>query len=255
MRTTRRVVVVDRVAVPYLFAGREEREPIVLVHGLAGSTHWWRRNVPTLAAEYALYLVDLPGFGTMHRHRRRFAVAHGADWIARWMDAVGLTSAHFVAHSMGGLICLRLAADYPYAVRRLALFAPAGTQPMTSVAKALFPLLLTVRHARPSFLPILAYDAARAGPSMLLRAGRETLAQNLVGDLSRIQSPVLLLWGEHDPLVSVLGGAVMCAALKDARLLQLPGAGHIAMYDRADLCNPLLLRFLAGHDVAGACLS
>jgi pimeloyl-ACP methyl ester carboxylesterase len=258
---TWRTAIVDRASVRYQVvqvAGTQNGEPLVLVHGLAGSTYWWRRNVPALAARHTLYLLDLPGFGGMRRHYQRFAVAHMADWITRWMDAVGLESAHFAAHSMGGLICLRLAAAHPQMVRRLALFAPAGVPAQNrgaSVVRSIMPLLQTALYARPSFLPILTYDSLRTGPRMLLRAGSQILALDVREDLRRVRAPVLLCWGERDPLVPPEGGLVMRAALPDARLVRLPRAGHIAMYDRADLCNPLLLRFFAGEDVASGALS
>ncbi|HLM76903.1 MAG TPA: hypothetical protein VK361_00695 [Rubrobacteraceae bacterium] len=39
--------------------------PAVLVHGLSGFTRWWSHNLPALIKAYRVYLVDLPGFGTM----------------------------------------------------------------------------------------------------------------------------------------------------------------------------------------------
>ena len=88
----------------------EKGEPVVLVHGLSGSTRWWSRNIPALAEHYSVYLLDLPGFGAMRRLRRRFVLAEAASWLSAWMEAVGLDSAHLVGHSMGGYVCVRLAA-------------------------------------------------------------------------------------------------------------------------------------------------
>ena len=50
-------------------------EPVVLVHGLSGSSRWWRPNVPAPAARHRVYLVDLPGFGARRRQRREFDIA------------------------------------------------------------------------------------------------------------------------------------------------------------------------------------
>src|SRR4051812_23367957 len=98
-----------------------EGEPVVLVHGLSGSTRWWTRNIGALARGYRVYLVDLPGFGAMHRLRRHFVLAEAASWLVAWMEAVGLENAHLVGHSMGGYVCLQLAAQRPEVVCRLVL--------------------------------------------------------------------------------------------------------------------------------------
>lgn len=151
-------------SVRYEIAGRGE--PVVLVHGLSGSTRWWSRNIPALAERYSVYLLDLPGFGAMRSLRSRFVLAEAASWLSAWMEAVGLESAHLVGHSMGGYVCVRLAARGPEVVRRLVLVAPAGR----SMFGYLGPLLSAVRYATPTFLPVLVYDALRMEPVTLWRA-------------------------------------------------------------------------------------
>src|SRR5918998_3616152 len=145
---------------PVRYEAAGEGEPVVLVHGLSGSTRWWSRNVSEIAGRHRTYLVDLPGFGTMGSLRRRFVLAEAASWLLEWMEAVGLERAHLVGHSMGGYICLRLAASRPAAVHRLALVAPAGVPTGRSMLGHLAPLLGAARHATPSFLPVLLRDAA-----------------------------------------------------------------------------------------------
>ena len=108
--------------VRYLVAG--EGEPLILVHGLSASTLWWIRNVPELVRHYRVYLVDLPGFGAMHFPRGRFVLANAASWLLSWMKAIDLERAHFIGHSMGGYICLWIAAHHPEKVCRLVLVAP-----------------------------------------------------------------------------------------------------------------------------------
>src|SRR6266511_901884 len=94
--------------VRYRVAG--QGEPIVLVHGLSGSSRWWVRNVGALTTHRRVYLVDLPGFGSMRHLYRHFVLEEAAPWLYAWMQAVGLTRADVVGHSMGGYIALRLAA-------------------------------------------------------------------------------------------------------------------------------------------------
>src|SRR5579862_8376983 len=91
-------------------------EPMILVHGLSGSRLWWIRNIPQLAQQYRLYLVDLPGFGTLHFPNARFELAKAPSWLLTWMEMLNLRRAHFIGHSMGGYICARIAAARPEVV-------------------------------------------------------------------------------------------------------------------------------------------
>ena len=224
-------------------------EPVILVHGLAASARWWRRNIPALAARHRVYLVDLPGFGALRRHRPRLVLAQAATWLLDWMEAAGLREAHLVGHSMGGYICLRLAASRPEVVRRLALVAPAGLPAGRSLPGYLPPLLTVVRQAPAPFLPLLVHDALRAGPLALLRAARDLLAEDVRDDLASVAAPTLLVWGERDPLVPPALAAVLRREIANSRLLLLGETGHVPMFERPEEFNAALLAFLAGEAV------
>ena len=234
--------------VRYEVAGGEG-EPVVLVHGLSGSTRWWARNVPALAEHHRVYLVNLPGFGGIRRPRRRFVLAEAASWLLAWIEAVGLEGVNLVGHSMGGYLSVRLAARGPGAVRRLVLVDPAGVPPGRTMLGHLGPLLLAARYGAPSFLPVLARDALYAGPFTLLRATRDLLAEDVRGDLRRVGVPTLLVWGENDPLIPPSVGDLMRAEIPTSRLLVIRGAGHNPMFDRPEEFNGALLSFLAGESV------
>ncbi len=227
---------------PYQVIG--EGEPLVLVHGLSASSYWWIRNVPVLAQHYRVYLVDLPGFGALRHQRRRFVLAQMAAWLWQWMQAVGLERAHFIGHSMGGAICMQLAAERPAVVVRLVLVAPAVLSEKHSIFGYVLPLLLGIRYMTPRFLPILAYDAIRMGPFTLVRAVHSIIVHDMREKMKTIAAPTLLIWGEHDTLVPSALGSVLAQQLADARLLILPRAGHVCMFDEAQAFNVQVSAFL-----------
>lgn len=144
---------------------------------------------------------------------------------------------------------MRLAGRRPEAVRSLVLVAPAGVPTGRSMFGYLSPLLSAVRYATPYFLPVLLYDALRMGPVTLWRAARDLLAEDVRGDLQRIEAPTLLIWGENDTLVPPAVGTVLREEIPDSRLLILNGAAHAPMFDRPDEFNAALLTFLAGDPV------
>ena len=82
-------------------------DPLVLVHGLAGSWRWWSPLFPALAPRRRVHILDLP---------RRHAVIRPAElsaWISRWLDAADLDVVDLAGHSLGGLVAAELAATSP----------------------------------------------------------------------------------------------------------------------------------------------
>jgi pimeloyl-ACP methyl ester carboxylesterase len=226
-----------------------EGDPVVLVHGLSASTLWWRRNAPVLARQYRVYLVDLPGFGAMHFPRSRFVLEQAVAWLLRWMEAVGLHKVHLIGHSMGGHICLRLAASYPELVSRLVLVAPAIIPRTNTVAGYLVPLLTGARHTSPSFFGTLLYDALRANPLTLFQATRDLIALDGHAAMKQVQAPTLLLWGEYDTLVPATFAPLVRQEIPEAHLHILVGAGHVCMFDRPHEFNGAVLTFLQSEEV------
>lgn len=244
---THHYATVERRRVPYAVCG--SGDPLVLVHGLSGSWLWWTRNLRALSRQHTVYLIDLPGFGALGGLRSRFVLDRAAQWLAAWMEAATLPWAHVAGHSMGGHVALRLAAHRPELVRRLVLAAPAVFPTPRSLLGEVTPLVTALRRATPSFLPILALDALRAGPLNLLRAASELLRADLREHLRQVTAPTLLIWGEHDALVPLAVGELLRDELPDARLLAVPNAGHVVMYDRPRAFDKAVLGFLAGHPI------
>jgi pimeloyl-ACP methyl ester carboxylesterase len=219
--------------------------PLLLIHGLAGSTKWWSRNVDGLSRGNSLYLLDLPGFGSMRKHAKHFSIATSANWVGRVLSGLNLHRAAIVGHSMGSLIAALFAAHHPDRVSRLVLAAPAIALPQTSVWPFVVPLMTQAFYVHPAFLPTLVRDAAFAGPVALMRAARELLLIDTKSELSRIESPSLLLFGERDPLVPASLAQTLASQIRNSEFRVLSGAGHILMYDRAELFNTAVLDFLS----------
>jgi pimeloyl-ACP methyl ester carboxylesterase len=219
--------------------------PVLLVHGLAGSSDWWVRNFDVLSRNHAVYLVDLPGFGSMRKHAKQFSVAGSARWLAEILTALNLHQVALVGHSMGGLIAATFAARYPERVTNLVLAAPAIALRHKSWLPFVVPLMKQVLYLRPAFVPTFVRDTGRAGPSILLRASREFLNMDVKNELAKIAAPSLLIFGERDPIVPAILGPKLRSAIPGSCLAILPRAGHILMYDQPHVFNRTVLKFLS----------
>lgn len=237
-----RTALVTGMPVRYWVAGAGE--PVVLIHGLSGSSRWWVRNIAALAEHFRVYVVDLPGFGGARRLAGRIAFSELSVWLHAWMEVVGLESASLVGHSMGGAIALELAARWPEVVRRLVLAAPAGVPYRATVRGYARPLLAEVRTLDPYFATILLHDALRAGPKTILRAAVELIGQDIRMHAPAVRAPTLLIWGARDALVPPAAGAVLADLLPQSDVLILSPAGHVVMFDASQTFNAAVTHFL-----------
>jgi pimeloyl-ACP methyl ester carboxylesterase len=213
-------------------------EPLVLLHGLAGSWRWWQPVVPALAARRCVYLPELP------RPPRR--VGHDAlgSWVLGWLDAVGLPRVDIAAHSLGGLFAAELAAVASERVRRLALIAPAGIPCRRSVAERLVPLTRSLLDLR-TRLPLVMGDALRTGPVALAREISLLERRDLGAELPAIHVPTLLVWGIRDRLVPARLADEWQRVVPQATLVLLT-CGHVPMLEAPDELIAALVPFLEG---------
>lgn len=198
---------VDSRTLFYQVAG--EGEPVVWVHGLSGSGRWWSKNVRCLARRFRVYMVDLPGFGSSHGRGLSWVrggqfVLHEAEHVLlHWLDAQNLERFHLIGHSMGGYISAGLAARHPERVDRLVLVDAAAVPIRVPLARSAFNLAHAVRYLSADFLPVLVTDSIRAGPLTLFSAIREILSSDMTEALAKIQSDLLIVWGEYDMLLPI----------------------------------------------------
>ena len=219
---------------------------VVLLHGLSGSSRWWRYTVPALAPYFRAHAPDLVGFGRS-RGSAQPTIEEMADLVVDWMQARGIIRPHLIGHSMGGQIAIHIAAHHGDAIDRLVLVSAAGTPRRISLAQAVR-FLTEIAPPRawgaPRFLPTLARDALRAGPFTLSRATGFLMKDDVRPLLPLIRAQTLLIWGRHDALTPLRDGKAMATAIPNARLIVYDRAAHMPMVDRAERFNADVLSFL-----------
>jgi pimeloyl-ACP methyl ester carboxylesterase len=132
-------------------------EPALFVHGLGGSAHNWTDLAAVLRHRLAIDAIDLPGHGRSPAAiDRDYSPAAHAAVVIEYLEKSGRGPVHLVGNSMGGAICILLAARRPDLVRTLTLISPAVPDNRARI----FPL----KHNRETAilaLPVLGEAAMR----------------------------------------------------------------------------------------------
>ncbi len=104
--------------------GPEGATPLLLIHGLSGSSlAEWYRIAPALAEKYRVIMVDHRSHGLSPLARDRFEVEEVADDVAGVLDEIDIGQVTVVGYSMGGTIAQALAHRHPRRVDKLVLIA------------------------------------------------------------------------------------------------------------------------------------
>ena len=201
--------------------GNEQQPPLVCVHGLSGSSRWWTRVTALIDRHVPLVLSDVP---------RSLNPSEVETWLAGRIEELG-PPVDLAGHSLGALVSVRVAALRPELVRRLVLISPPGVGPPRSPLTYAWPLARTMLGSRPSFLLRLTYDGLRAGPRNLARGGLHVARADVTAELAAVTAPTLLVWGARDGVVPIEEASIWLERMPDARLIVIPGAGHVPMVD------------------------
>jgi pimeloyl-ACP methyl ester carboxylesterase len=244
---------------------------VLLMHGLGGSARNWGPQVRALRAGHRVVRFDARGHGRSEAPAAPEAYAPEAFVadVGRVLDQVGATRATVGGLSMGAGIALRFALAHPERVTALVLAAFPGSRDgagFASVALA-FADAIETRGLEAAGAEFVWGDRSRLDSAgRLVRQGflehpphalawtlRKLVASQpsvdeLAPALARLRVPALVVVGAEDR-GSVEPSRRLAEALPDARLVVIPGAGHVVNLQAPNDFNAALLEFLTTHAV------
>ncbi|HJP22145.1 MAG: alpha/beta fold hydrolase [Alphaproteobacteria bacterium] len=242
-------------------------ELVVLLHGIGGQRQNWHDQLLVFADDFQVTAWDARGYGDSEDYEGPLDFADFSADLARLLDHFGAARAHIVGLSMGG----RIAQDfYEREPQRVASLVLCNT--FAGIAEVLAP------DQRAEFIrlrqePLLAGGEPRdiakgvaqsfAGPDVTeqqmarmvasmsalhkesyLKTIEATTNYDRTSELASFALPVLLVFGESDPLTPVTIGEGMQSRLPDSRLHVIPRAGHISNLEKPEEFNRVVLEFL-----------
>jgi pimeloyl-ACP methyl ester carboxylesterase len=271
----RDAVTVSGIRSPYLHAGATDaREAVVFVHGNPGPAEDWRRLVARTGAFARAVAPDLPGFGGADKPDGfNYTIDGYARHLGGILDQLGIHRVHLVLHDFGGPWGLTWAVGHPDRFASVTLvnigvlpgyrwhyLARIWRTPLLGeifFRTATYPAFrLMLRHGNPRGLPHdvlkrmyrdLKNPAVQRAVLRLYRATDDAAASSvhLHDRLRELDRPALVVWGAHDPYLSVRYAERQRETFPHAEVVILNDSGHWPMIDNPVAVEQPVLGFLS----------
>lgn len=246
----------------YVELGDPNGEPLLLLHGYTDSSRSWSLAAPYLA-KYRLLIPDQRGHGAADAPACCYGISEYAYDATLFMDAVGVRRAAVAGHSMGSMVAIHMAAEYPDRVSSIVLVGSTAMAPVqrgawlydqvSALEWPLDPASPFMREWHPSNQPT-PVDAAFAEavmtelmaiPRRVWRGVLRELALVPVGrHATDVKAPVLVLSGGKDPLFPPEHHASLLKAFPGAEAHVFPELGHNPNWEQPEAVAKRIDAFL-----------
>jgi pimeloyl-ACP methyl ester carboxylesterase len=263
-------------SVGYVEAGSGDL--LLLIHGMAGTAENWASVIEPLALDRAVIAPDFPGHGTSAPGGGDYSLGSLASGLRDLMLTLGHERATLVGHSLGGGVAMQFTYQFPEMVERLVLVSSGGLGPDVSpiLRAAALPgadLFISATAGvgqmvgsalgrglgafglRPSadVAEVARGYASLSDPDRrkaflaTLRAVVGTDGQRVAGQDKLYLAealPLLIVWGDRDPIIPVEHGEDAHRQLPNSRLEVFEGIGHVPQLESPGRFVAVLQRFL-----------
>jgi non-heme chloroperoxidase len=248
------------VTLEYVTEGKEDGPPIILLHGGGDSWHSWLRVLPLIPPQYRVYAITLRGHGLSDHPQSGYARLDFAHDIIAFIDQLHIEKPVIAGHSLGTMVAQAIAVIAPDHVSKLVLAGSPARVPKTAAVEE-----ITKRQSKPTvdvdfardfqfstvyspipadFAEIVVADAAKLQDYVWHGIKVGLSGDHFEDQLSKIQAPTLVLWGEKDTLVTREETDLLLSKVKTATLKVYPNTGHGVHWERPEEFTKDLVEFI-----------
>ena len=249
-------------ATHYYYAGRttlpdvvpdfSRGRTIVFVHAAGSNANTWHNQLNHFSAGHSPIAPDLPGHGRSEGVDGLPSIRHYADFVAAFLDGLGIKSAVIAGRSMGGAIAMEMALRHDERVDGLVLIATAAKfniadrlPGLEAVTKGRAPQAFTTDGYSPKTAQS-SFDVIRQGWMEQVKTDPRVRYTDMVAcsefdvrdEIVRIKKPALVIAGADDTIATPSDAEFIAKQIPGARLEIIAEAGHYVPTEKPhDVCS------------------
>ena len=271
---------IDGLEINYIKEGKG-KTALLFLHGLSSNADAWSKNIEELQKKYTCIALDLPGFGKSTIESNKYKPSYFAEISYKLIQKLKLKNVVLVGHSMGGQASIKLALNYPNAIQKLILIAPAGLETFKKENADFMKMTYTSGLVKmttddqikknyalnffkmPSEAVKMINDRINIKKAANFDAHCTAIVKSVAGmldepvqsNLDKITQPTLVIFGLNDglipnkyfnPTLSVKDiGEIAKNKIKDVDVEFIENCGHFAQFEKSKEVNNLIEDFVA----------
>jgi len=237
---------------------------VLLLHGVGGDSSNWDAVAARLSRRFEVIRMDLRGHGGSGRITGPTGVEDFAQDAVRVLDAENISRCSVAGFSLGGVIALAVALQFPERVEKLALIGTPCGRSAEESSRAAQRIELLKQHgtaaiaeanrerwfteefqkAHPDVVEARVAQVKRSDPASYLHAFTVFSTTDFADRLSELAVPTLIVTGEHDLAATPRMARLMHERIAHSELHVVPSLRHSLLIEAPDRVASLLEGFL-----------
>ena len=261
LMTESRMITLEGIRLHFRQAG--SGPALLLLHGFTLSSEQWTPFTETLATDYTVIAVDMPGHGRSDRLPSGFSFRKWASLLLNLLREMGIRQVKAIGHSAGAITLMHMASEDTAMITSMILVS-GGHRYMEEAREALrqdsfeqAPDAVQVYYMDMHFqdtskISKLFEDIQEVALQIAVSPEDVKLSKAMI---EKISIPVLLVWGDRDGYFPMEIATELYSLFEDAQLWVVPGQGHAPIWTRlggdpkAEAIFPdVAVSFFKGHD-------
>jgi len=262
----------------YLIGGKVGAPALILLHGFADDKYNFYKAGWRLGQHYQLIIPDIPGFGGSSCHQDiPYTVENITDWMSQFLMRLNIQNAFIMGCSFGGVLAIKLARKHPELIKKIILVGSAGFLPKNTRMKSIYDdfskgrnifylkkskdfdslmnrIFFQKQYIPPLIKGYLAQDFINKKkwfvkmvddliPNMVhYNTAQEKKKLTYEKDLSKLNIPILTIWGENDLIFPVDTVKIL---ERYGEVIIFKDIGHCPQMECPELFSKYVRRFLA----------
>ena len=247
-------IIVDNLATEYKDEGAGK--VLLFLHGWKDSLESFDQIIPSLASEYRVIRLDLPGFGKTALPKETWDLDNYINFVNSFIIKLNISPYALIGHSFGGRIIIKGVSDEKLKSEKIVLIGSAGIAKRKTLKNYFFTVIAKIGKLVTYIPPFYFYrnifkkklysfvgsDYFNTG------ALKNTFLKVIKEDLSeyakKINTPTILIWGIDDTETPVTDGERLSGMIKGSRIEKIENAGHFVHKQKSTEVAKLIKEFL-----------